>query len=660
MEWDDAVLRSAVARACRTGSGGASGGASAPAGGASAPAAPAPSTSSLHPDLEHQMDAVHHLFGQWTKEAAAKRAAALSAQPFASPQAFSSALVVFNQRGERRSRAGRTLQDWYFAPRRCSTRLEAAPCHRCHVAIRRREVFYIDAAKPWRLADEMCQVCMTYVVRSHLGEDDAAILAEAERLLDWRPSVDVWRTFCARRRAFPSAVFLRERNLPAPPGVQQVWCVPSATDGGGARLFVGAIMAGCAAPPSARERGALAELAAALGPYLLVLALSKAGDMAALLQLRAADCVGVGEEEAMQDLPGPAGAAPGHGAAAAAAARDVSMAEAQLNAAAAAALDRASKLERPSAGPVPVDEAPASDASAAQQGQREQAQQAGPPGGKLSGARVFFQQAGAGSAEPDAAPLKRAGAPDRPRLLPPRPDQCRVDLLSALLYLALAAVLWAVGLLLPAGGPAPLAAPFADANSSHPESASRPPSSRAGLHLSTAHLFAAATLLAVPLALMAAARGRWYASARESLLAALMLGQAWLCRSAVLPAFLARLAAQEQLQHAGWPAARGGLSALASLLNLASFECLCLSPLTLQAACLAMMLSALPCVCSPGALAASPFCANDGAAAPTLPPRAAAHVAAALVVVGGLLPAAVLRVRESRGGARAALAAPCS
>jgi hypothetical protein len=70
--------------------------------------------------------------------------------------------------------------------------------------------------------------------------------------------------------------------------------------------YVGALMAGCASPGGfpPQEWHQLQQLAAAAAPYLLLLGLTKAADMADLLRLRAADCTCCSsEEDELQDLP---------------------------------------------------------------------------------------------------------------------------------------------------------------------------------------------------------------------------------------------------------------------------------------------------------------------------------------------------------------------
>ena len=191
-------------------------------------------------------------------------------------------------------------------------------------------------------------------------------------------------------------------NLKAPPGVQQVWCVPAALRpaspladqlqppspagstassradsllADGQHLYVGALMAGLACPADPAAQAMLAALADALAPYLLILCLSKVSEMATLLKLRAVDCCCLGGEEMLQDLPAegcpPTGLPPGgplHPGAGSslpvpavgddAGADDPTaaamVAVSQLNAAVVAALERASQLEAPGAAEAPL------------------------------------------------------------------------------------------------------------------------------------------------------------------------------------------------------------------------------------------------------------------------------------------------------------------
>ena len=70
-------------------------------------------------------------------------------------------------------------------------------------------------------------------------------------------------------------------------------------------MYVGALMVGCdAAAPPAELWLALAALADAAAPYLLVLGITKVTDMADLLRLRAVDCACCADEEdPLQDMP---------------------------------------------------------------------------------------------------------------------------------------------------------------------------------------------------------------------------------------------------------------------------------------------------------------------------------------------------------------------
>lgn len=177
-------------------------------------AAVASGPATLHADMQQQLDAVHMLFGRWEQEAEAHRAVARRARLFSSPAKLQAALVVFNARGQRTSRQGKiVLQDFFFAPRRRPSRLEAVPCHRCYVAIQRQQLYFVDVAKPPRQArcpsaaasaaaapphpgglpeaapiscpnpfllpaqaDEVCEPCMTVLLRQALGENDAVIM----------------------------------------------------------------------------------------------------------------------------------------------------------------------------------------------------------------------------------------------------------------------------------------------------------------------------------------------------------------------------------------------------------------------------------------------------------------------------------------------------
>lgn len=162
-----------------------------PSGGARAAAALCAS-GVLHPSLAKELSAVDTMFRRWQEEAAAKPRAAAAAQGFEDDVSFSLALVVMNKRGEVR-RGMRVAQGWYFVPRQASQHTGELPCSRCCTHIRRRATYFVDRAAPsWRQADEVCRSCMLCVMRSLLGQDDAAILAEAQGILEsvWRPTIN--------------------------------------------------------------------------------------------------------------------------------------------------------------------------------------------------------------------------------------------------------------------------------------------------------------------------------------------------------------------------------------------------------------------------------------------------------------------------------------
>ncbi|KAL4443293.1 hypothetical protein ABPG75_011030 [Micractinium tetrahymenae] len=146
----------------------------------------------LHSSLAKELSAVDAMFRQWSEDAAAKRRAAVATRGFADESAFSLALVVLNKRGEVR-RGTRAAQQFYFVPRQAVQHAGELPCSRCCVHIERRETYFVDrAARSWHLSDELCRRCMLCLMRALLGEDDTAILAEAQAILDsaWRPCIN--------------------------------------------------------------------------------------------------------------------------------------------------------------------------------------------------------------------------------------------------------------------------------------------------------------------------------------------------------------------------------------------------------------------------------------------------------------------------------------
>ncbi|KAL4423407.1 hypothetical protein ABPG77_009985 [Micractinium sp. CCAP 211/92] len=146
----------------------------------------------LHSSLARELSVVDAMFQQWSQDAAAKRRAAVAARDFSDEHSFSLALLVMNKRGEVR-RGTRTAQQYYFTPRQAAQHAGELPCARCCVHIQRRETYFVDrAVRSWHLGDEVCRPCMLCLMRSLLGEDDGAILAEAQGILDsaWRPTIN--------------------------------------------------------------------------------------------------------------------------------------------------------------------------------------------------------------------------------------------------------------------------------------------------------------------------------------------------------------------------------------------------------------------------------------------------------------------------------------
>lgn len=149
----------------------------------------------LHAGLVAELSAVDAMFRQWSQDAAAKRRAAVTARDFVDDCAFSLALVVLNRRGEVR-RGARAAQQFYFVPRQAAQQAGELPCARCCVHIRRHEMYFVDrAAAAWHLSDEVCRPCMLCLMRGLLGDDDDAILSEAQGILHsaWRPCINPTR-----------------------------------------------------------------------------------------------------------------------------------------------------------------------------------------------------------------------------------------------------------------------------------------------------------------------------------------------------------------------------------------------------------------------------------------------------------------------------------
>lgn len=158
----------------------------------------------LYADVAKELDPVERLFSQWERDAAAKRSE--RAQEFPN---FDAALTVFNSKGERQVRTV-TIQEWYFTPRRQvaavpSSSHHSHTCTRCFTNIARHTDFFVDRAKQPSHADVLCRHCLVCCMRRMLGQDDAALVAEAQRLSRWHPTVDAdlagkW----AERRVCPS------------------------------------------------------------------------------------------------------------------------------------------------------------------------------------------------------------------------------------------------------------------------------------------------------------------------------------------------------------------------------------------------------------------------------------------------------------------------
>jgi hypothetical protein len=195
----------------------------------------------LHSSLAKELSALDALFARWQADVAAKQRSA--ARDFPDDRSFSMALVVLNKRGERR-RGTRTAQEFYFAPRHAAAAVGELECTRCCLHIARRQTYWVDRAAPsWSQvggkpcllpggllhcgpctghsrtplqhtcilhdcrcchpyntpaslpvacfqADELCRRCLLCVMRGLLGEDDAAIVAEAQSILEsaWSPT----------------------------------------------------------------------------------------------------------------------------------------------------------------------------------------------------------------------------------------------------------------------------------------------------------------------------------------------------------------------------------------------------------------------------------------------------------------------------------------
>lgn len=134
--------------------------------------------------LRRDIDGFNRLFDAWQIEAQQQRREALLARPFASPEDFEQALLVFNRRGDR----SRT-QEWYFVQRQSSGPGGGQQCTRCLVSIERHAPFYVDRARSRWQADELCRVCICAAMRQLLGEEESEISREAEEALSaaWAP-----------------------------------------------------------------------------------------------------------------------------------------------------------------------------------------------------------------------------------------------------------------------------------------------------------------------------------------------------------------------------------------------------------------------------------------------------------------------------------------
>lgn len=142
----------------------------------------------LSKNLEDELGAVNRLFSNWNQDSAFKRTQALAASNFSDAQTFKLALVVFNRRGEHR-KGIRRVQDWYFAERHKPATSVEQHCARCCVNVSRQETYFVDKAKDWKQADELCRQCLVWAMRFHLGNDDRAIMEEAQQILEssWGP-----------------------------------------------------------------------------------------------------------------------------------------------------------------------------------------------------------------------------------------------------------------------------------------------------------------------------------------------------------------------------------------------------------------------------------------------------------------------------------------
>ena len=127
-----------------------------------------------------------------TADAHARRIEALRALDFPD---FDAALALFNYGGQRRH-GGRTIQDYFFVPRRQSAagRDAAAErvCTRCWAALPRHGSFFLDAAKGWVEADQLCRPCLVCAMRKALGEWDEGAAAKARRVVQqaWAPNIN--------------------------------------------------------------------------------------------------------------------------------------------------------------------------------------------------------------------------------------------------------------------------------------------------------------------------------------------------------------------------------------------------------------------------------------------------------------------------------------
>lgn len=430
----------------------------------------------------------------------------------------------------------------------------------------------------------------------------------------------------AQAAVFSAALAAGDGGSPAASGGQQ--------EAASRPVYVGALMLGFPHTGSlpAPLAQALQALATAAAPYLLLLGLTKAADMADLLRLRAADCICCGgEEDELQDLPleacrpqlsprssgGSAGSAASpfaDGVASPERSLTAELDETALNAAAAKALAGASILEAPSW---------AGKAAAGASGGSSHGQGAGAAALHRRGPKQQQGKQAAGDNEVEAEPkaalrLQAAAAVDAaaPQHMPTGPllsfadaelearfaaahdhVQLRGDALFCFLHLASALTLVALGL---------------------------------GALTGAAVLLALA--LALPLVAMTAGVDR-YVRHREALLSLALLLHACLLRSAV-SAGVVRLLPAGTLWCLPWLLRATGAEALAVFTI--GFKLRVRRFLPLHILCLALVLGGLPGRCRASAA--------DGC----LPAGLHRAAVAVLLFLGGLLPAAAIYKAEAR------------